>query len=251
MEKTYQRAELKWRRNHIAEVVGSHMFIYGGIDEDFRYLSDMWVLDLYNFIWMKVTPKTGKIVTPTLAFHCSTMAYGIERREHPNFKFSSFSEIPNSRQYRKLKGEGLYIFGGMDEEKNMKNDIRYLKLGKKQIEWVAPKTEGNGPCARISATMNYLEDLHVLVITGGCDKDRKLFYNDIYILDLEKYKWTKINVYNDLPIRRAEHCSILLDKKLIVFGGINSKCYVGSELYVVNFGKIEYFMLIYFFYLLF
>jgi len=102
MEKCYQKFDLKWRRNHIAEIVGDHMFIYGGIDEDGKYLNDMWILDLTNFIWAKVHTNNWSYKTPAVAFHSSAMVFTYERREHKNFKFNSFSEVPKQRLYQKV-----------------------------------------------------------------------------------------------------------------------------------------------------
>ena len=125
----------------------------------------------------------------------------------------------------------------MDEHKLMSNEIKYLKLGKKPLEWIIPKTEGIRPAARICATMKFYEELSILVIYGGFDKDRKKYFNDLFKLDLEKLKWTKIQLYFSNPSERSEQCSILLQNKLIIFGGVNSNRYVGSDLFIINFGN--------------
>ena len=124
----------------------------------------------------------------------------------------------------------------MDENRLMSNEIKYLKLGKKPLEWIIPKTEGIKPAARICATMKFYEELSIIVIYGGCDKDRTKFFNDLFILDLDRFKWTRIKLFNSVPSERSEHCSILLKNKLIIFGGINANRYVGSELFIINFG---------------
>ena len=63
--------------------------------------------------------------------------------------------------------------------------------------------------------------------------------NDIYIISLINFKWTKIVIYDYLPRNRAEHCAICFNNmKLIVFGGINNQKYLGSDFYVVDLGKI-------------
>jgi len=126
----------------------------------------------------------------------------------------------------------------MDEEKLLKNDIRFLKIGRKFPKWITPKTDGLGPSARINSTLNYYETLNILIVTGGSDRDKKFFYKDIFVYDVATFKWTKLFVFEDMPIERAEHATILMDKKFIIFGGKNSNFYIGSELYIVNFGKI-------------
>jgi len=114
--------------------------------------------------------------------------------------------------------------------------MKYLKLGKKPVEWVIPKADGLRPPARICATMKFYEELSIIVIYGGCDKERKRFYSDLFIFDLEKFKWTRLVLFNSVPSERSEHCSILLKNKLIIFGGVTATRYVGSDLFVINFG---------------
>ena len=126
----------------------------------------------------------------------------------------------------------------MDENKLLTNEIKYLKLGKKPLEWIIPKTDGQRPTPRISATMKFYEKLSLIVIYGGSDKERKRFYNDLHIFDLEKLKWTKIILFNSAPSERGEHSCILIKNKLIIFGGINATNYVGSDLFIINFGII-------------
>ncbi len=77
------------------------MFIYGGIDDRGNYLSDMWILDLFNFIWLKVQPKSN-FKTPAIAYHSSAMVYATERREHQNFKFFNFSDKNKQKLYKKV-----------------------------------------------------------------------------------------------------------------------------------------------------
>ena len=72
----------------------------------------------------------------------------------------------------------------MDENKLLINEMKYLKLGKKPVEWVIPKADGLRPPARICATMKFYEELSIIVIYGGCDKERKRFYSDLFIFVL-------------------------------------------------------------------
>jgi len=78
------------------------MFIYGGIDDNKNYLSDMWILDLFNFIWLRIDPRTN-IKTPAVAYHSSCMAYGTEKKEHSNFKIFSQNEVTLSKNAKKVR----------------------------------------------------------------------------------------------------------------------------------------------------
>ena len=41
------------RRNHSAAVVGKEMLIYGGVDEDYKTMDSMFILNLENFTWQE------------------------------------------------------------------------------------------------------------------------------------------------------------------------------------------------------
>jgi len=131
----------------------------------------------------------------------------------------------------------------MDEDKVIKAEIRYLKLGKKPVEWVVPKTEGNGPSPRICSSMSYYEDLNIIIVHGGTDRDKKYFMSDLYILDMDKLRWAKVLIYNGLPEERCEHSSFMMHSKMLIFGGLNQVKYIGSELYVLDFGNLLKFIL--------
>ena len=101
-EKCYQKADLKLRRNHIAEMIGQHMLIYGGIDENKNYLSDMWILEINKFLWLKIEVRAN-IKTPAVAYHSSVMAYLKEKKENVNFRIFSFNDIENVKNSKKVK----------------------------------------------------------------------------------------------------------------------------------------------------
>ena len=74
------------RRNHIAEVIGNHMFIHGGIYENFdgennifRVLNSSHILNLNNLKWHDVViidkgdPKKKTTNSPHLAYHSSCL----------------------------------------------------------------------------------------------------------------------------------------------------------------------------------
>jgi len=46
---------LPFRRHHIAETIGKHMLIHGGIDQKSRVLDNIYILNLQNFSWSEVS----------------------------------------------------------------------------------------------------------------------------------------------------------------------------------------------------
>jgi len=208
------------------------MFIHGGIDDYDNILHDSWLLDLNNLRWIKIEIKGPKI---SLAFHSSALAYFSDKRHHNAFSFFKVID-PSLAKCRKFKNEGIYFFGGIDDENKHRNDIKLLKIGKKVAEWYFPRTEGQAPCGRTSCSLNYYEELNVLILHGGKSEYQE-FLSDTYILDLENYIWNKITIFDSIPIARAEHSAIISNYKLIIFGGINSSNFIGSDTYIINLSK--------------
>jgi len=44
------------------------MYVYGGINNEGKYLQDIWSLNLKTFVWQRVTPENDKL-TNGIAFH--------------------------------------------------------------------------------------------------------------------------------------------------------------------------------------
>ena len=136
-----------------------------------------------------------------------------------------------------MRLEGIYIFGGYDQNRKMQSDLKVLRLGKRPLEWLTPKTQGSPPDERISCNITYYEELNVLIINGGRnDKTKRLYLNDIFLLNLLTFNWTRVYTFGAMAKERGEHCSVFHSNKLIIFGGICATKYIGSDLFIVNFG---------------
>jgi hypothetical protein len=106
-----------------------------------------------------------------------------------------------------------------------------------ELEWVTPKTFGSPPDERISCNITYYEELNVLIINGGRnDRTKRLYLNDIFLLNLITFNWTRVYTFSAQPKERGEHCSVFHSNKLLIFGGICAMKYIGSDLFVINFG---------------
>ena len=236
-EKTFNKANFKWRRNHTADMVGNHMVIYGGIDDMGNILDDLWALDLnltlrWNFIDTKGKQKA-------LAHHCSTLIVSSEKKNHPQFNLFKFPDLPSGRTtIRGSKVEGIAFFGGIDDERCVNNEFKILKIGKKPLEWVTPIVKGTLPEGRQNATLNFYEALNVLILFGG-QNQRQEYLNDLFVLDLDTFNWMKVLLYQDIPMIRSEHCSAIINNQLVIFGGINGEIYVGSDIFIVNLDIFE------------
>lgn len=223
---------MNYRRNHIAHAIGPAMLIHGGVLENGKISNDIAILEFFNLKWNKLEYK-GK--SPFLAFHCSEVVIENVKTNIKNYHIYKGPNNTENKNGYKLKHEGIFFFGGFDEENNCKNDIYILKIGRKPLEWFNPKPNGIAPPPRIFAKMNFFEELNILIVHGGRnDLLKKSVFNDFWIFDLENFKWIKANINPYTPKERSEHCSIIHKNLLLILGGTNLNKYNSMDFFIVN-----------------
>ena len=230
---------LKLRRNHVACLVGIHMFIHGGIDEEGNYLSDSFLLSLNNgYKWAKAKIQGFRKNTffPKLAYHSCCLVVGNEIQNHPKFNIYKFPEIPfNSR----IREKGIYIFGGKKGElKEPSNKMWVLRIGKKYLDWVEIPTFGKPPCPRYLFSMNFYEHGNFLIIHGGKTKSPKneQILNDTFLFELMRFEWIQVlhGCFEPMVKPRFSHAGIIHNKRLIIFGGVNEQGFSGSNFFLIK-----------------
>jgi hypothetical protein len=111
----------------------------------------------------------------------------------------------------------VIVFGGHDG-KQMLNDLAVLDI--KNMSWRRPKCGGDvpPPLAGHSSTLVRLNNKNYLLVFGGGDGNE--LYNDVFMLDISCYQWTKPLVKGTFPPKRCAHTATLIkEKALLVFGG--------------------------------
>jgi hypothetical protein len=218
-----------WRKNHIAVGIGNVMLIHGGIDENDRFLSDAWILEFNNYRWNKLEYK-GQKPAP-IAYHACELIIDVDRLHHPHFNVYRSPDATNTKnKIKRIKIEGVYLFGGMDENRNYSNELRILKVGKRPTEWVYPRVHGSPPCGRVNAQMNFYSELNILILHGGRnDREKKTVLNDIFVFDLENLIWIKAATSFTLS-ERTEHRSVIKNDKLIILGGISTTKFLPMDI---------------------
>ena len=229
---------LKLRRNHVACLVGSQMFIHGGIDEDGNYLCDSFLLSLNNNKWAKAKINNFRrnIILPKLAYHSCCLVVPYEIQIHPRFNIYKIPDIPvNSR----IKEKGIYIFGGKKGDlKEPSNKMWLLRIGKKYLDWLEIATLGKPPSPRYLFSMNFYEQENFIIIHGGKTKSLKSeqILNDTYLLDLMRFQWIKVlhGSFDQIVKPRCSHAGIIYNKRLIIFGGVNEQGFSGSNFFLIK-----------------
>ena len=233
---------LKLRRNHVACLVGSQMFVHGGIDEFGEYLDDSFLLSLgNNYKWTKAKIiKYGKRYRfPKLAFHSCCLVVPNEIQKSPRFNIYKFPEVPVGSMNSKIREKGIYVFGGKKSElKDPCNKMWVLKIGKKNLEWMEIIANGKPPCPRYLFSMNFYEEGNYIIIHGGKTKSLKSeqILKDTYLFDLLRFEWIRVlhGCFDSIVKPRFSHASVIYNKRLIIFGGVNEQGFSGSNFFMIK-----------------
>ncbi len=236
---TLNKTGVGWRNYHIAEIIGPHMLIYGGADEKGNIVADPYALDLYDMKWIQAKFNTQNL--PKRKFHSSCQVFP-QTKKYSNkfFLFKVYNEASLYNQ-SKILAEGIYIFGGINENFVCSNDLLIIKRGK-PLQLYKGISKGIPPSPRCQCSMNFFEKLNVIIIYGGKNdkiKEGPSYFNDMFFLDVQTLSWINIEFNDDIYPPRASHCSCLFDNELIIFGGKNENFFLKSDLLICNLDIIE------------
>ena len=228
------------RRNHIAELVGNQIFIFGGINNSNDILNDCFLLNLNSLKW---EPCSINRFTPAPKVYGHSSCLVIPREILKNHRFSiySYPTLEPGKVNNLIKEKGIYVFGGKTEEEGgLSNQLWILITGKKPLDWVLPQTKGKPPSPRYFHSMSFYERGNFLIIHGGRNDamSESSALDDTFIFDLENFEWIKVVLYSDIKgfkvLNRCGHQSVVYSNKLIIVGGMNNNNYLGSALMIVN-----------------
>ncbi len=226
------------RRNHISCMIGSHMFIHGGISDKGEYLSDSYILNLNPIRWSSLT-FSKYTISPKLAYHSCSLVVSSDIRESQKFNIYHYPDNINLKRIQnKIQIKGLYIFGGKNKEDNQpSNKLYVLIIGQKPLEWIQIDTKGQPPTPRYMSSMDYFEEGNYLIIHGGRnDYSINMVLKDTFVIEMSKLEWLRVDFGQNFSIvkNRCSHQSVISGKTLFIFGGMDDRNYVGSALFVVN-----------------
>ncbi|CAI9091209.1 OLC1v1026171C1 [Oldenlandia corymbosa var. corymbosa] len=252
------------RYKHAAAVVDGKLYVTGG-SRNGRYLSDVQVFDLKSLTWstvklnskvdaVKVTEGIQIESLPAIAGH-SMIKWGnrlllvaghsknasnevtvwfIDLETHQSGIIETHGKVPVARggQSITLVGSKLLMFGGEDRQRRLLNDVQILDL--ETMTWSSFETTQTPPAPRF----DHAAALHAeryLLIFGGCS--HSIFFNDLYVLDLETLEWSQPQIQGDLVQPRAGHAGVTMDENWYIVGGGDNKNGAGETL-VLNMSKL-------------
>ena len=240
--KCVNHKNVKFRRNHIGIGIGSTMFIHGGIDDDGNYLNDMWIFDCLKYKWSPLIYR-NLIKIPKIAYHSSTLV--IKNKSlfyHKDLNIYKFPESSISKgKIGKVKIEGIYIFGGIDKERNYYKKLWLIRIGVKPVDIVEIPTHGIEPLPRINCGMCFFNMLNLICVYGGKNDEinKGNLLNDIWFFDLENFNWIH-PLYNQEKVYSvAEHVIINDGNKILVLGGFSNDGYVKFDVNTIEFDVLN------------
>lgn len=181
-------------------------------------------------------------VCPALFGHTSTLVFPKDVLSNPRFSIYKVPEEKVQRRYiNRIKEKGIYLFGGKSDDNVLSNEVYLVKMGKKPLEITKLAIRGKPPSPRYFHTVNFFEEGNLLIVYGGRNEmSEEYALGDMYLLDLGRLEWMEAKLYTNANVNlfsRCSHCSLIANRKLIVFGGMNNNNYLGSSLFFVELGN--------------
>ncbi|XAR52617.1 hypothetical protein NMG60_11020771 [Bertholletia excelsa] len=254
----------KARYEHGAAVIDDKMYIFGG-NHNGRYLNDLQVLDLRNWVWSRVELKAEALSlespspapVPPCAGH-SLIPWGINKllavaghtkdpSETMQVKvfdlqtctwstLKTYGKPPVSRggQSVTLVGSSLVIFGGEDAKRSLLNDLHILDL--ETMTWDEIDTLVVPPSPRSDHAAAVHAERYLLIFGGGSHAS---CFNDLHVLDLQAMEWSRPTQQGEIPSPRAGHAGVTVGENWFIVGGGDNKSGV-SETVVLNMSTLAW-----------
>ena len=165
------------RKNHCATMFQKSMVVYGGQSDNGTYLNEMLVLHLDLLEWVKLTVMNG--MQPFIQGACCNVS---------NIGKVAYAKSDSVQ-------EGVYFFGGKNEQGKLTNRLRLFKpntIDMKVVhgEFTSIKISGTPPAARYGHSMAYLPNSNCLIVVGGRNDETfkdtgSPFLNDMHLFLLD------------------------------------------------------------------
>ena len=220
------KKKINQRIGHICVGTNQTFLIQGGMDARTHSIEN--TAFFYNILgnfWQKLDCIGQPL--PYRIYHCGVMVNYYAKSSSGPYGFYFPPDDFQEGSVRKIRHEGIYIFGGINDKKNYTNDVYIIKIGHKPCINVKPKIAGPPPEPRIKARMIFIDNYYFIVIHGGV-KINQNFCNDITILNLENYNWIKPITHDENGeginlLARVEHQIFFHEEKLYIFGGLGEE----------------------------
>ena len=217
------------------------MLVFGGIDDDEKYLNDMWIFDIQKYKWSPLLFRS-KLRIPQIAFHSGCLVIKSNSvMLHTQLSIYKLPEVGGKSRGSKPKLEGVYVFGGMDKDGNYSNTLWCIRIGTKPVDVIYLKAFGKPPIPRMSCGICYLNELNFIVIHGGKNDtiENNEILNDIMLFDLETFNWIR-PVYKEEDFKPVcGHVNFGYANSIYILGGFNNSGFAKFDFYSIEFDFLK------------
>ena len=137
-----------------------------------------------------------------------------------------------------VKYPGIYMFGGLDYNRQAHNSLFILEIGSRPLVWSQPITQGQPPSPRFQHSMAYNDKVNVIVVFGGRidvnSTSQYTCFNDLFILKMDNLLWTTVRVLGNIPMPRSGHCTASIGSKIYLFAGVSTSTYCSGDLFMLE-----------------
>lgn len=135
-----------------------------------------------------------------------------------------------------MSHEGIYFFGGRDQNGKAINQLWLLKIFQSPFEFVPVESNTPLPKARYGHCLERIEGSPYLATFGGRnDHFFKIFsykscFFEVDIFDVENKSWYKVKTGSYRPESRFSFCSGVQGSRLYIFGGLGDNNYISPTM---------------------
>ena len=227
------------RKGHICISISQTIFIYGGEDIfNLKTLNNAFTLNCSNLTWDSLNINSN---LPYLKYHSGVLVNDFNIYTNNPYNIYTYPRDLPSNRNRKIKVEGIYIFGGINENNEYNSDLYIIKINRNPCNLFVANIDGIPPLPRINCKMLFIEDYNFIIIHGGMDRNQNIL-NEIMILDVEGFSWIKpildINnsekgIYDLIP--RTDHEMFYHNGKIYIFGGRQERRFLNLKFECLQF----------------
>lgn len=229
------------RRNHSAVILGSTMLIYGGINNNSEVLSDFQGVNLDLMQWFSikfrkdsVRPGPKHSLSMTSVYHPNTSKFASDIFSIPSIYDEDFNK----------KNTGIYVFGGMNSENKVFNDLFLIQVIKKVartdknlLKITKIQAFGTPPIARYGHSAG-LCGKYLIIIGGRNDSlysnSQQSSVSEIAAYNITNFCWEIVETVGNLPTGFWGMASASLGSKFLCFGGMNLNSFATNDMWVLE-----------------
>ena len=233
-------SDLTTRARHVALYFGGCIYVIGGADEGDDTFTDVWALSVSTerSTWKKI-PCIGdippSISNASLSYVAeSFVLFGGTLRGSGSSTNVVYRFFPSSNQWELVRFRGvlprarnshtavvctgnLYIFGGWDAGE-FYDDMYALHSHCTAWSQIVP-ISSTKPCGRMGHSSSVYR--HSMFVFGGFNHPDTL--QDLWEYNFALSRWEEHISAGSPPQDRYRHSSVVLDDRLVIFGGLNAQ----------------------------